>query len=164
AFSKMPSENNDGTYDILMWGTPAGRFGSIKLAKVNETKLLDKDQYRYYAGIENSKPEWVQDQSSAVTVIDAPAGEMSVQYNEFLDRWIITYLRQNPASSEIVLREGENPWGPWSYPRALMSGDMYGPFMHSRYFENRGEQVYFTLSSWSEYNVYLYGITLVKRK
>jgi len=162
AFAKTPSENNDGTEDVLMYGTPAGRFGGAELAIVNEHDLLNKSRYKYFTGIENGKPKWSPNEVEAITVIDKPVGEMSVQFNEFLNRWIILY--KQALESNIVIRESKNPWGPWGYPHTLVhSGDVYGPFMHSRYFENKGESIYFTLSSWGDYNVYLYRTSIVKR-
>jgi hypothetical protein len=165
AFAKIPSKNNDGTDDVLMWGTPAGRFGGVKLTIVNEYDLLDKSKYRYFIGTEDDQPKWSPSEDEAVTIIDKPVGEMSVQFNEFINRWIILHTVQQASGGNIVMKESKYPWGPWSYPHTLVSlVDAYGPFMHSKYFENKGETIYLTLSSWGEYNVYLYKATLLKRR
>jgi hypothetical protein len=51
ALAKINSTTIPGTQDILIWGIPSGRFGGVKLAKVNETQILDTTAYRYLVGI-----------------------------------------------------------------------------------------------------------------
>jgi hypothetical protein len=51
ALAQIDSNSIPGTKDILIWGIPSGRFGQVKLAKVNETQILDKSAYRYLSGI-----------------------------------------------------------------------------------------------------------------
>ena len=47
---KIDSLDIPGTKDILIWGIPSGRFGSVKLAKVNETEILNPTAYKYLSG------------------------------------------------------------------------------------------------------------------
>lgn len=66
----------------------------------------------------------------------------------------MSYLE--PIAGEIVLRESDSPQGAWSdaatlvrtadYPKA------YGGFMHPW---SHGADLYFTVSEWDSYNVYL---------
>jgi regulation of enolase protein 1 (concanavalin A-like superfamily) len=151
--------------DILIWGIPAGRFGGVKLMKVNSGDLENPSAYLYFAGIdEKGNPEWSKDEKKALLIIDPPVGECSIIYNRFLERWIITYL--NEKSHNIEIREALYPWGPWSTPLTLVSAEdypgLYGAFMHPLYVENQGEIVYFTMSLWESYNVYWMKVKFIK--
>ncbi|MGC8890088.1 MAG: DUF4185 domain-containing protein [bacterium] len=151
--------------DILIWGIPAGRFGGVKLMKVNSGNLENPSAYLYFTGIDKEgNPEWSKDEEKALLIINPPVGECSVIYNQFLKRWIITYL--NEKSHNIEIREALYPWGPWSAPLTLVYArdypGLYGAFMHPLYVENQGETVYFTMSLWMPYNVYWMKMKLIK--
>lgn len=149
--------------DIYFWTIPAGRFGGVKLMKVKESRIEELDQYMYYAGVDQSgQPIWSPDMEKAEFVLRDTVGELSVIWNPYLERWIMTYLR--PASG-IVLREGLTPWGPWG-DLIELSGEehqwYYGPYMNPKYMEGDGKTVYMTLSHWMPYNVFWYKMTLLR--
>ena len=145
-----------GSSAVYVFGIPGGRFGAVKLARVGEANLLDKRAYRYYAGQVDGQPSWSPDESAAVPVVPPPVGELSVMWNNYLGRWIMTYLDERQAA--LVIREAPAPWGPWSPGLPLVSGSafpgLYAPYMHPRYVENDGETVYFSMSLWGPYAVY----------
>ncbi|NPV52397.1 MAG: DUF4185 domain-containing protein [Firmicutes bacterium] len=161
---KVDSVNYPGTKDILLSGIPTGRFGGVKLARVNEQFVLAADKYEYFAGTDGASPVWSGDQRAAVDVVPAPVGELSVLYNNYLGRWIITYL--NEYTGDIEVREAANPWGPWSDPEILVDhilyGGIYAPFMVPAYVGDDGRIVYFTMSMWGPYNVFWMKATMVK--
>ncbi len=157
-------ENSDGSADLYFWGIPAGRFGGVKLMKVPETEIEQLSSYRYFAGVDSAgAPIWSADESEAVLVIDDTVGELSVVWNDYLDRWLMTYLG---AGANVVMREGKQPWGPWGEPITVMSQaaypGLYGPYMNPRYVENGGQTIYFSISRWGPYAVYWMKATLVK--
>jgi hypothetical protein len=82
-------------------------------------------------------------------VVNDTVGELSVVWNPYLSRWIMTYLR---GGGNIVIREGINPWGPWGEPIDLVTQagfpGLYGPYMNPKYTENDGKTIYFCLSQW----------------
>ena len=62
--------------------------------------------------------------------------------------------------------EAPEPWGPWSVGLPLVSGraypGLYGAYMHPWTLEDGGETVYFTMSRWGPYSVFLMRARLVK--
>lgn len=138
---------------VYMYGTPNGRNGAAYLARVPEAAVLDKAAYRYWTG-----SAWQPGPDTLATpVVAAPVSELSVQFNAFTGKWLMTYLK----GSDVVLRTAPAPTGPWSGP-AVVAGfadfpGLYGGFMHPW---SSGPNVYLALSEWTPYNVYLIRVTL----
>lgn len=143
--------------DLYVWGITHGRFGGVSLAKVAATQVEDADAWQYWTGLENGEPTWSDDPGDATLVLDDTVGELSVVWNEYLDRWLMTYLAEGRG---IVIREGLTPWGPWGEEFPLVGPTdvpgPYAPYMHARYTEDGGRVIYFTLSIWDPYNVFWY--------
>lgn len=161
-----PMKSLNGQDEIFFWGIPAGRFGGVKLMKVAANGIETLSAYRYFTGTdERGAPQWSADITRAVTILDDTVGELSLLWNEYLGRWVMTYLR---GEGDVLIREGLNPWGPWGQPVTLMTQaaypGLYGPFMNPRYVEERGRIIYFTISRWGPYNVYWMSAELVKRE
>ncbi|WP_169082490.1 DUF4185 domain-containing protein [Paenibacillus sp. PL91] len=159
---KVPN-GEDGS-DIYFWCIPSGRFGGVKLMKVNEALIEDLNAYDYFAGTDNKgEPIWSKSIADAELVVDDKAGELSVIWNPYLESWIMTYLKEGQG---VVMREGLTPWGPWSETTLLVSSTeypgLYGPYMNPRYMEDEGRTIYFTLSLWEPYNVFWFKATLNK--
>jgi D-arabinan endo alpha-(1,5)-arabinofuranosidase len=142
---------------LYIFGIHGGRFGGAALARVPQAQVLDMTAYTYWDGA-----AWVSDADSAAVVADAPVGELSVAWNDYLGRWIMTYL--NEFRRAIVIREAPELTGPWSEPLTLVSGDdypsLYGAFLHP--WGSDGETIYFNMSQWGPYNVMLMRARLVK--
>jgi hypothetical protein len=133
--------------------------------KVNGEEIEKIGAYEYFSGLDNSGiPQWSGKEEDAAIIIDAPVGECSAMYNHFLGKWIITYL--NEHSHDLEIRESANPWGPWSKPYQLVSSreypGLYGAFLNPLLVENEGEYIYFIMSLWMPYNVYLMKARLVR--
>lgn len=138
--------------------TPSGRSGSARLARVPEAQIEDMSAYEFWDG-----SGWVTEHRDAVPVIGAPTintavSELSVSYSEHLDRYIALY---NNRANNIVMSQAEDPWGPWSGEDILVSYSqvptLYGAFAHpwSPAVETDGKDLYFTMSTWDAYNVFL---------
>ncbi len=140
----------DGDY-VYMFGTPNSRFGTIGLARVRKDDVLNKTAYQYWRD-----GRWVplRDANAASALFAGPTGELSVRYNSDTRRWEMTYL--DVAKRAIVLRTARSPQGVWSQPAELVHSDdrsqLYGGFIHPW---STGQDLYFTLSQWSTYNVSL---------
>jgi hypothetical protein len=143
--------------DLYIFGIPGGRFGGVKLAKVKQSAILDQSAFLYFSGLDGDAPQWKSEEAEATLIVPAPVGELSVMWNNFLERWIMTYLDSD--QSALVIREARNVWGPWSTPQPLASDQgfpgLYGAYMHPWYVENEGETIYFTMSQWGPYAVFL---------
>ncbi|GAC83321.1 hypothetical protein GP2_011_00470 [Gordonia paraffinivorans NBRC 108238] len=136
---------------VYMFGTPNGRIGSVGVARVHRDHILNKTAYQYWRD-----GKWVpaRDGNAASVIIGGPAGEINVRYDESTDRWQMTYL--DAFRGAIVLRKAREPQGLWSEPSELVHSSkyaqLYGGFMHPW---SAGEDLYFTLSTWTDYNVSL---------
>jgi hypothetical protein len=132
----------EGGY-VYLFGTPNGRFGNAYLGRVPQDQLLDKESYRYWDG-EN----WQRDEASALPIVAGPVGELSVQYNSYFGRWLMTYLDESQGA--IVLRDAPHLDGPWTDKIVLASSkvypQLYGGFIHPWF--NNGPDLYFTMSQW----------------
>lgn len=157
------SVREGGTDWLYVWGITHGRFGGVALAKVTASDIEDPAAWQYLTGIDSGEPTWAPDAAAATTVVDDTVGELSVVWNDYLDRWIMTYLAEGRG---IVMREGITPWGPWGEPVEVIAQDEvagpYAPFMLDRYTEDGGRVIYFTLSIWDPYNVFWYRAELQK--
>ncbi len=167
---------------IYMYGTPNGRQGAAYLARVAPDDILDVSKYEYYkkgsSGWLGSTPaKWVQGSPSSASAIIGKSGgflgftkpgytvsEMSVQYNEYLQKYVVLYGDQ---SNSIVMRTADTPEGIWSDATVLMGqqpGGIYAPMMHpwSPSTVGTGSDLYWNLSLWSDYNVMLMHTDLTK--
>ena len=152
--------------DLYFWGVTHGRLGGVQLMKVREHDVERQDAYRYFTGVSPSaEPQWSADIYAAKTIVASTVGELSVVWNSYLDRWLMTYT--NGWCRGASIREAAAPWGPWSDAMTLVSAadvpDLYAPFMLPKYTANHGRTIYFTLSKWGPYNVFWYRADLVKK-
>jgi hypothetical protein len=164
AYVTWPADANFGQVAFVksgeyryLFGIPGGRFGGVKLARVPQEQVLDPSRYEYFAGLDGDQPLWAVDEKSGALVVPAPAGELSVMWDAYLQRWIMTYLDDD--ADQLVIREAQELWGPWGPALTLVSGKdypgLYGAYLHPWYVENDGETIYFTMSQWGPYTVYL---------
>ena len=160
SFRNDPGGVNDD--HLYLWGTPAGRLGGVKLARVLPDQVTDLGAYEYFAGMVGNEPTWLTNELAVDTIIEPTVGEMSVMYNEAAGSWTMLYF--NHAAYAIELREAPEPWGPWSDPIPVLTGQkppgLYGSYMNPLYVENDGETIYFTMSLWNPYDVFLVKATL----
>jgi|GEM_PF-111301 len=145
----------DGGY-VYMFGTPAGRFDSAYLARVPEADMLIKENYEYWNG-----SDWiVNNEAAAVEVISSPVSELSIAYNSYYDKFIMTYLNEDLAA--IVMRSSSSLSSGWSAEVEIAKGAqypaLYGAYIHP--WTNDGRDLYFLMSQWVPYNVFLMHSTL----
>jgi hypothetical protein len=139
----------DGEH-VLLFGTPNGRFGPARLARVPADSVPDTTAYRYWTG-----HDWQPRPAAAVPVIPAPVAELSVLRHHPSRRWLALTLDEHRAA--IVLRSAPAPTGPWSEPHPVVRGTdypaLYGGHLHPCSAD--GAHLYFTMSQWGPYNVRL---------
>lgn len=126
---------------LYVYGIHGGRLGGVALARVRSDQVLDMTAYGYWDGA-----GWSGSRGAALEIVPAPVGELSVAWNEYLDRWIMTYLDELRAA--IVIREAPELTGPWSDPLVVVSSrdyrSLYGAFLHP--WASSGETIYFNMS------------------
>jgi hypothetical protein len=183
-----------GTRYVYAFGTPAGRAGSAYLSRVPDTSVTDLKQYEYWDGNtwvrDAAKAAPVIGDSTKSTgplgpLIDlandpnflggrmagftgAKTGgnvsEMSIQYNEYLDKYVVLY---GNGSNNVILRTADTPEGPWSDPVSIATSvqypGLYAPMIHP--LSGTGmltdgtspdvSNLYWNMSLWGNYNVVL---------
>ncbi len=170
---------------VYAYGTPNGRQGSAYLSRVAEKDILDVTKYEYYSkgsaggwfGIGATPAGWKKNNPSAATPVfgeDRGAcgvgnpgnqvSELSVQYNKQLKKYVVLYGDQ---FNNIVMRTSDTPQGTWSGAKVLIPqqpGGIYAPMMHpwSPSTMGTGNDLYWNLSWWSDYNVTLMKTDLTK--
>lgn len=152
-FAQVAMVRRDGW--VYLFGIPEGRFGGVRLARVGESSLLDPAAYRYWDG-----RGWVDDEASATTIVPAPVGELSVGYSAYLNRWVMTYLNEDRHA--VVLRTATAMTGPWSDELGVAGARKY-PQLYAPYLVpgiETGRDLYFTMSRYDTYAVYLMRTTL----
>lgn len=140
---------------VYMFGTPNGRVGLIGLARVPTAEVLNKSAYQYWVN-----GTWAPArENDATPLVPGIAGELSVRYDDSSGQWQMCYL--DPLRSAIVLRTATAPQGTWTDDVPLVSTadypTAYGGFIHPW---STGKDLYFTMSAWNSYNVYLMHATL----
>lgn len=136
---------------VYMFGTPNSRIGTVGLARVAKADVLNKTAYQYWRD-----GRWVpaRDGNVASPLFFGPAGELSARFDETSQRWQLSYL--DAFRGSIVLRRAREPQGLWSEPAELVHSQryaqLYGGFLHPW---SRGNDLYFTMSTWTQYNVSL---------
>ena len=140
---------------VFVFGIPAGRFGSVELARVAEDDILLGSAYEYWTG-----RSWTTSEGLATELVRGPVGELSVSWNGTLGRWLMMYL--NPTHNAIVVRTAEQLTGPWSDESLITTArdhpQLYAPFIIP--FESNDPDVFFTMSRWDSYNVFLMHLEL----
>ncbi len=137
---------------LYSFGTPTGRGGPAYVARVPQGLVPALTKYEYWNSSEN---RWVPNNPAAATpVIPAPVGELSAQYNSYLNQYLVLYCN---GANDVVARTAPAPQGPWSPEQRLVSsaeipGGIYAPYLHPW---STGKELYFNLSLWSAYNVML---------
>jgi hypothetical protein len=172
AFVAPPAGSADAQAGwVYAYGTPSGRGGTVYLSRVKQDQILDQTKYEYWNGT-----AWVANKPSAAKPV-LPAtttsyffglikrttyptvGEMSVQYNEYENQYVMLYQDQN---NNIVMRKADRPEGPWTTPTVLVSSSsmpgLYAPMIHpwsstSKVDESERQYLYWNLSTWGDYQV-----------
>lgn len=140
---------------VYLFGIPSGRFGAVKLARVAEDSILNPTAYEYWNG-----SSWTRSSATATVVVPAPVGELSVAWNAYMDRWVMMYLDERHKA--IVVRTSETLTGPWTEPSLITTArqhpQLYAPFIIP--FDSDEPEIFFTMSRWDTYNVYLMHLML----
>ena len=152
---QMSSFVKSGGY-VYQFGTPSGRSGDARLARVPENSMRDLGAYEYWTG-----KDWKRgDVGAAAVVIPAPVSELSVAYNNYLGQFIAMYSDQY---NNIVMRRSSSLTGPWGPPEVILGANevpqLYGAYIHPW---STGSDLYFLVTTYRSYNVMFMHTTLTK--
>lgn len=180
---------------LYAFGTPSGRAGSAYLSRVAEGSVTDLSKYEYWDGkkwvVGNAavaKPvigtnkssglfgfvkDWANDPNVFGGYLGGLFGaktggnvsEMSVQYNEYLKKYVVLY---GDGNNNIQMRVADTPEAAWSAPVQLASSaqypGLYAPMIHpwsgTGALQGAGggsdySSLYWNMSIWGNYNVVL---------
>ena len=140
---------------VYMFGTPNGRIGMVGLARVPVDQLLNKTAYQYWVdGTWRPAAQMLLGANTATPILSGIASEVSVRYDDARGLWQMSYL--DVSRGAIVLRTAASPQGVWSDAATLVETatypQAYGGFLHPW---SSGSDLYFLISAWNSYNVYL---------
>jgi Domain of unknown function (DUF4185) len=128
----LPERTGEG---LLIWGTGEHRKSDVYLAYIPLDGIANRSSLRFFSGNEEgdpSKPVWTHDESNAKPLFPAEcAGELSVRWNYYLEKWIMLYNCELCNTRGVIVRLADVPWGPWSTPKIIFDPeDGYGKFIH----------------------------------
>ena len=122
----------DGGF-LWIFGSGTYRQSAVYLARVEPSRISDRNAWSYFRGYEQGAPVFGLSESSATPVVSAACvGELSVRRHEGLG-YLMSYNCDNPRG--IHLRFAEQPAGPWSAPIVIFQPGAdhgYGFFMHQK--------------------------------
>jgi len=121
-------------YFIRLQGDPGSlevhKPGKIDLARVPRGKLMDKNSYEFFAGLDGQgNPAWTPDQSQRKPVFEDGNGvgwNVSVSYNAGLGRYILCTEHTKSLSGNLGMFEAKEPWGPWKTVYYAEGGNAFG--------------------------------------
>ncbi|MCT7373719.1 DUF4185 domain-containing protein [Chelativorans sp. EGI FJ00035] len=140
---------------LYTFGIPEGRFGGVRLRRVAAEQILARDAYEYWTGT-----EWVADPAAASLIVPAPVGELSVAWSKAHQSWVMMYF--DPERKAIVLRLARDMTGPWGEAQVVVGAQDY-PGLYAPYIVPGSDidtELYYTMSQWTPYNVFLMRTTL----
>lgn len=180
---------------LYAFGTPSGRAGSAYLSRVVADDVTDLSKYEYWdganwvssaahaapiigdsthsAGLFGPIIDWANDPNVFGGYLGGLFGaktggnvsEMSVQYNEYLDKYVVLY---GDGANNVQLRTADTPEGVWSDPVTIATSisypGLYAPYIHpwsgtGKLTDGDGHAdvstLYWNMSLWGNYNVVL---------
>lgn len=161
-FGMVALAKKDNDPYCYMLGTKTGcnhgyRTSPAKMARFKYDDILNKKNYEFWNA---AKGKWVKGkENEASIVLEGTVGEASMQYLEKYGLWIAMYFDSETYS--ISYSTAARPQGPWSKDRVLCSGttsgysQLYGSFIHPLSCGPDSDTIYWTMSLWGPYNVFL---------
>ena len=166
-FAVAQDLNNFSNGFVYLLATSAGRFGDCYLCRVPVGQVLNQTAYQYFFGLDSvQNPIWLSNITQISTIFSGPIRESSCMWNNYLGKWMVMYLQSDLGA--IVIRTASNLWGPWSDPTVIVDNQhypsLYGGYINPYFVKNNGQFVYFTMSLYSDYNVFLMQVDLSSLK
>lgn len=152
---------------VYVLGITGGRNNHAKLMRVPIDQYEDIDAYEYMMGYDESGEPYYEQGENAMyrghEIIPGEVGEMSIMYSEYLEEWMVTFLRND----DLVMVSSKEITGPYSNPVTIAAQadfpGLYGGFMNPDWVSEDGSKIGFLMSVWHPvYNVVLMEMELEK--
>jgi len=156
---------------IYIFGRYGGRIHGIKVGRVKKERFEDFTAYEYLTEYnENGEAVWkpyregldaIIANPEKAEIIPAPTSNMTVSYNNYLQKWLISYYYPNKG---IMFATADTPYGPYSEPTMVLPIDhpeltkntrmdiefnadgLYGGFTHEMMYRENGKIVPIVIS------------------
>jgi hypothetical protein len=132
---------------LYFWGTQGGRLyrhSAVYFARKPAQHMDRAGEMDYFAGLgAGGAPRFAPSETAAVPIFAddaeggaeprACAGELGVEWNRFVNRWMMLYncANRTPANLPgIYMRLAEHAWGPWSAPQTVFNAERDGGLCH----------------------------------
>ena len=123
---------------VYFWGTQGGQLyrRSAPYFARKKAAFIDRESgMEYFVGLApDAAPRFSASETDAFPLFADYAagsaeprncvGELSVEWNRFIKRWVMLYNCSNRSAanqSGIYMRVAEQPWGPWSTPQTIFN-------------------------------------------
>jgi hypothetical protein len=114
--------------EIYIWGTAGGTEATQSppyLDRLSPANIATGAGISYYSGRDhNGTPRFKPGEANAKALFHNHPDcmtDVAVQYNPYLDRWIMLYECPSDTPGGIYMRSAPQPWGPWSPPQVIYS-------------------------------------------
>ena len=162
-----------GRQVVYLFGSGKYRNSPVYLAYAETGDLEFPGRYLYFTGLQNGAPQWTLGQDGAQPVVrGVKVGELSVAWNDYFQKYLLGFFDFGGQPYGFYLRRAAQPWGPWPEGRLAFNGEEkpdwyqagwggpYGGYLLRELDRDGGRTVYFTLSLWTPYNIFLMEIDL----
>ena len=104
------------------------RPGMVDLARVPRGRLLEREAYEWFAGLDEGGARWTNDLAAREAAFVDPNGIkiVSVCYAPGIDRYLLVYNPHDNAG-HFGLFEAAEPWGPWRQVAYLRGRRLFMP-------------------------------------
>ena len=95
----------------------------------NSSKLMKRNAYEFFSGMEGETPIWSQDVKDKKPVFVDKNGigsPMGISYNPGLKRYLLSTQHSKPTAGLIGIFDAPKPWGPWSTVSYATSESWFG--------------------------------------
>lgn len=160
-----PHPDDPGREVVYLAASGAYRRSPVYLAWCDPAELGSPESYHWFQGFSGGTPRWGPGPDAAVPVLDGvKAGELCLRRSAFLGGWLLALF--DYTTGGLTFRRAPAPWGPWTTGRPVFppgtrdwyEAGWYGPYggyTDPSLDRGGGQVVYFTLSLWVPYAVFL---------
>ena len=128
--AELPGLPSDSGRGLLIWGSGEYRQSGVHLAWQPVDEIEDPASMRYFSRVsDDCSPLWSPGEQDAAPLIEERCvGELSVEWNPHLRKWLMTYNCGEPRG--IRFHTADHPWGPWSESQSLFHPWDDGGYCH----------------------------------
>ncbi|MBR2614440.1 MAG: DUF4185 domain-containing protein [Clostridia bacterium] len=142
---------------VYMFGRGGYRSSGVALARVKEENIEVFAEYEYLTSKENGGvwEKGIEHADDVVMVEERNLSNMSVVYNDYINKWVMSYLDCSEGSGAPLVIAYSDDLLNWSEPVTLLTNsgetkNLYGGYLNDMWVENFGQTYYFVYSRWDK--------------